>query len=74
VVLRYGAFEEVEFDKSRHGIKIGVARQPHVLEGGFASSDDPESVHGNEHGLYLKLLCPKFQLRKAEMVGDKFCD
>src|SRR3974377_2374279 len=32
VVLTHGAFEKVEFDKSRHGIKVGVAGQPHSLE------------------------------------------
>jgi hypothetical protein len=73
VVLRSGAFEEVEFDESRHGIEIDITGQPHVLESGFTSSDDPESVHGNEHGLYLTLICPDFQRRKAGMVGDNLC-
>jgi hypothetical protein len=73
VVLGRGAFEEVEFDKSRHGIKIGIARPPHAFEGGFASSDDPESVHGNEHGLHLTLLAPGFNSGKREWLAIILC-
>jgi hypothetical protein len=72
VVSGFEAFEEVELDESRHGIKIGVTGRPHVLEVGFASSGNPESVHGDEHGLHLTKTACLLQLRKSRTVAMVF--
>jgi hypothetical protein len=39
----------MELDETGDLGQLGVAAQPHLLEGLFGASLDAESVHGNEH-------------------------
>ena len=49
VVFQFRSPEEVEFHEARHLVEMGVARQPDMLEIGFAALDHLEAVHGDEH-------------------------
>src|SRR5262245_29035669 len=41
--------QQVELDESRHPAKMGVAREPDLLERFLLPTDDLETVHGDEH-------------------------
>jgi hypothetical protein len=49
VVLVLGSLEQMELDETGDLGQLGVASQPHLLEGLFGASLHAESVHGNEH-------------------------
>ena len=49
MILSLGAFEKVKLYKAWHLVEMTVARQLDVLEGGFASFGDAETVHRDKH-------------------------
>ena len=49
VLLVLGSFEQMELEESGHLGQLGVAAQPHLLEGLFRAFLHAASVHRNEH-------------------------
>src|ERR1019366_8394740 len=49
VIFSFGAFEKGTLYKVWHLVEMTGARQPDVLEGGFASFGDAETVHRDKH-------------------------
>src|SRR4029453_5342260 len=49
VVLVLWSLEQMELDETGGLGQVGVAAQPHLLEGLLGASLHAESVHGNEH-------------------------
>ena len=49
VILSFGAFEKVKLYKTWHLVEMTIARQPDLLEGGFAPLGNAETVHCDKH-------------------------
>ena len=65
MILRFGAFKQMEFDEAGHLIEMSVARQPDFLEGCFGALGHAEPVHGNEHQTISGLSEASFRSRNS---------